>query len=71
MKNSFAVVCEWPGVNAAENETISRIKIASQKINKIALVIDKHGNILDENLKKTTNYVIRYRNCPINPTQAH
>jgi len=57
MKNSFAVVCEWPGVNAAENETISRIKIASQKINKIVLVIDKHGNILDENLKKTTNKI--------------
>lgn len=57
MKNSFAVVCEWPNVNAAENETISRIKIASQKINKVALVIDKYGNILDDNLKKTVKKI--------------
>ena len=57
MKNYFAVVCEWPNVNAAENETISRIKIASQKINKVALVIDKYGNILDDNLKKTVKKI--------------
>ena len=57
MKNSFAVVCEWPGVNAAENETIFRIKIAADKIKKTVLVIDKYGNILDENFKPTLRII--------------
>lgn len=57
MKNSFAVVCEWPGVGAAENETIFRIKIAANKIKKTVLVIDKYGNILDDNFKSTLRII--------------
>ena len=54
---SFAIVCEWPGVNAAENETISRIKVAASLIKKNILVIDKYGNILDENFNKTSDII--------------
>ena len=53
MKNTFAIVCEWPGVNAAENETILRIKKAAELNSKQLLIIDKYGNILDKNFKKT------------------
>lgn len=34
MKNVFAMIAEWPGVKAAENETIVRVKIAAEKIKK-------------------------------------
>jgi hypothetical protein len=57
MKNTFAIVCEWPNANAAENETIARMKIAASVIKKNVLVIDKVGNILDDNLNVTPNII--------------
>ena len=57
MKNNFAIVCEWPKSNSAENETIKRFKFACNKINKGLIVIDKFGNILDEDFKKTTKII--------------
>ncbi len=53
LKNSFAIVCEWPGTTAAENEVMHRIKRSAASINKNALIIDKYGYILDENLEST------------------
>jgi hypothetical protein len=57
MKNKFAIVCEWPEANAAENETIRRFKIASEKIKKSVVVINKYGNILDEEFRETSDII--------------
>ncbi len=57
MKNKFAIVCEWPEANAAENETIRRFKIASEKIKKSLIVINKYGNILDEEFRETPDII--------------
>jgi hypothetical protein len=57
MKNNFAIVCEWPKSNSAENETIKRFKFACNKINKGLIIIDKFGNILNEDFKKTTKII--------------
>ena len=57
LKNNFAIVCEWPKSNSAENETIKRFQFACSKISKNLVVIDKFGNILDSDFKKTTKVI--------------
>jgi hypothetical protein len=56
LKNRFAVVCEWPEANAAENETALRLKRAGYLIGKELIIINKNGEIL-QNLKGTGRYL--------------
>jgi len=48
LKNCFAVVCEWPEANAAENETALRLKRAGSIIGKNLIIINKKGEILKD-----------------------
>lgn len=57
MKNIFAIVCEWPQSNAAENETIFRFKLAAKDNNKQLIIIDKFGYILDNSLNSTNKII--------------
>lgn len=46
LKRRFAVVKLWPGVNAAEDECIARIKLAANKIGVECVPVDAQGRLL-------------------------
>ncbi len=57
MKNTFAVVKQWPDIICAENEAIQRVIQSAALLDKKVIEIDKYGYIIGENKKITHDLV--------------
>ncbi len=47
LRRQFAAIKLWPGVKAAEDEVIARLKIAARALDLECLVVDSHARIID------------------------